>query len=208
METGSCYLTGRGGALPGENGPPDGHLEGEIRPGQLRAAAWSCRVELGAQSQPPYTTTGVGSAAPYPGQVQVCLPAVPPEEDGGLRVGAGDGLAVDEEPDEGSQHYQHVQQPKDRGGQEPRKPTRGLLWARGKEGAKGWVTNASLLLPAHGAQTPVPASTPRPTQGHARTQCHGQLPEVSSCGATWMLAPELTYGVWLPHDAPARARGA
>lgn len=65
----------------------------------------------------------------YPVEVEVGLPAVPPEEDGGLGVGAGDGLPADEEPHHRPQHQRRVQRPEGQRGPQPLRPPPRLLCA-------------------------------------------------------------------------------
>lgn len=65
----------------------------------------------------------------YPVKVKVGLPAVPPEEDGGLRVGASDGLSTDEESHHRTQHQRHIQCPEGQCGPQPLRPPPRVLCA-------------------------------------------------------------------------------
>lgn len=64
----------------------------------------------------------------YPCQIQVCLFAVPPEEDSRLGVGPSDGFAVNEESDEGAKDKHHVDEPEDHGGEQPLGPRSRSVW--------------------------------------------------------------------------------
>jgi len=75
------------------------------------------------------TQGGAPRGGAYPVEVEVRLPAVPPEEDGGLGVRAGDGLPEDEEPHHRPQHQRRVQRPEGQGGPQPLRPPPGLLCA-------------------------------------------------------------------------------
>lgn len=72
---------------------------------------------------------GHGGHGTYPVEVEVGLPAVPPEEDGGLGVGASDGLPADEEPHHRAQHQRHVQRPEGQCGPQPLRPPPWVLCA-------------------------------------------------------------------------------
>lgn len=71
----------------------------------------------------------------YPVEVEVCLPAVPPEEHRGFGVRRGDGLPVDKEPHHRSQHQGHVQPPEHQRGPQPLRPSPRLLCVQGLGGS-------------------------------------------------------------------------
>lgn len=79
-----------------------------------------------------------GDVAPrggaYPVEVEVCLPAVAPEEDGGLGVGPGDRLPAHKEPHHGPQHQRRVQRPEGQRGPQPLRPAPRLLCVRTQSG--------------------------------------------------------------------------
>lgn len=68
----------------------------------------------------------------YPSEIQISLLAMPPEEHGGARVGSGDGLSVDQQPDQDPHHQNPVEHPHQEGGQHPVQPALRLRCEAGR----------------------------------------------------------------------------